>query len=224
MRREVINFSNIEKTLLTQVINFVHGEIKEKFENIFQLDVYPDIIINFDIDVKKPRQSLCWSNLGIKLGEDKNFISGLFFDNIVIEVVPIMTYFKVLNFEDLLSELGCAYLFKEFVRNLIIYELIKAHDLKFVYDRFAGESVFKPLSEIITPMVEEEKRLVYYIKLKDFYIEKLPKNILGKLICDLLFAITEHLDKHHNMRNIGIDPKVIFIVEEIVLQVRRDVG
>lgn len=223
MRKEIIKFSNIEKNLLTQIINFVHEDIKAQFEKVFQLDVYPDIIINFDMDISKPRQSLCWSNLGIKLGKDKNFIAGLFFDNIVIEVVPIMTYFKTLRFEDLLSELGSVYLFREFIRNLILYELIKAHDLKYVYDRFAGESVFKPLNEIIEPMIQEEKNLVYYKKLKDFYNEKLPRNIVGSLICDLLFSKIEYIGKQRTMRGMGFDPKVNSIVEQIVLQVRRDV-
>lgn len=125
-------------------------------------------------------------------------------------MVPILTYFKSLRFEVLISELGSAYLFREIIRNLILYELIKAHDLKYVYDRFAGESVFKPLNEIIEPMIQEEKNLVYYKKLKDFYNEKLPRNIVGSLICDLLFAIIEHLDKHQTMRDIGIDPKSYF--------------
>ena len=133
-----------------------------------------------------------------------------------------MTYFKILKFEDLLSELASAYLFREFIRNLILYELIKAHDLKYVYDRFAGESVFKPLNEIIEPMIQEEKNLVYYKKLKDFYNEKLPRNISGSLICDLLFSISEYIDKHRTMRGIGFDPKVNSIVEQIILQVRRD--
>lgn len=68
MRKEIIKFSDTEKNLITQIINFVHEDIKAQFEKVFQLDVYPDIIINFDMDISKPRQSLCWSNLGIKLG------------------------------------------------------------------------------------------------------------------------------------------------------------
>jgi hypothetical protein len=219
-----MNFSNyfdeVDEMIMEGMLHTVHERLETQFETLFKLDEFPGLTVDFSFNPLVMNQSLAWAGTQLRVDEN-NRVKSIIIDEIVLKIVPMYTLLKEVGFENMLNQTQFDVVFMEFSEMLMLYQLIKAHDLKYVYDRFIGEDAIKPQSEIVKPMIKLENTLHYYRALQNFYDDKLPNNVIGRMFADMNFDIIDFVATNKSMKDIYKDTKIIQSVWKIVSKVKE---
>lgn len=198
----------------SSLANFAHQELEEKFSGLLKLDVFPELIIDTNFDSTQTNQRLTDLMLNPTLMEDGKRIKAVETNEIMLFLVPSYAYMITLGF-DRLDQIKLQIVFREYMCSLMLYEILKAHDIKYTYDRFLGESVLKEPKEILSDMVEKEKNLHYFKALDNFYKTHWKTNKIGCIFTSLNFSFISYLEKNRTVKGMITDPIIFLKVQQI---------
>lgn len=186
---KTVNLLQAEQALLMKITNKVHAELKDKYEGLFGLDTFPQLELNYGIDTSKPRQQFC--DLGYRVDRNDNVVEAVVPDRIMVQLFPTYVLMKQIGceqFPKIISER----IMSEFVKSLMVYQLIKAYEIKYTFDRFQGDEIKGGLQNIFVDLYKEENQLSYYKRTVSFMREK--EGVVPELVSQLLIILIEFLE------------------------------
>jgi hypothetical protein len=160
-----------QKLVLEALVTNTYEEVQNQFERLFKLDEFPELIVDTTFDANKPAQPMAYMGTRLEVQKGTSKVKAIIPDTMVINVVSFYVYMNELGFHRTLNEIQFQAVMREFIRSYMIYNLIKAHSMKYDYDRFIGDDAGKPQAEIMQTLIEQEEDLYYYKALNDFYLK-----------------------------------------------------
>jgi hypothetical protein len=214
-------FAPQDRLVHEALVTATYDEVQQQFENLFKLDEFPELIVDTTFDASKTTQPMAWMGTRLEVQKGTSKVKAITPDTMVIQVVPFYVYMNELGFHRTLNDIQFQAVMKEFIRSYMIYNLIKAHSMKYDYDRFIGEDAGKPQAEIMQTLITQEEELYYYKALKDFYLQKLPENTVGIMFTVLNFAFIEYLQNNRTVKGMGKDSSIMRDVWEIASTAKK---
>lgn len=183
------NLLQTEQAMLMKIANKVHAELKDKYEGLFGLDVFPQLELSYGIDKRKPRQQFC--DLGYRIDRNDNIVEAVVPDRINLQLFPTFVLMLQIGHDQFPKSIN-ERIMSEFVKSLMVYQLIKAYEIKYTFDRFQGEVIKGGLQNIFTDLYAEENQLSYYKRTVAFMREK--EGTVSELVSQLLIILIEFLE------------------------------